>query len=283
MILNQPKRCYIREEWYNAISCNSADDRLEIYEAILQYTYFGQVPKKLSQINKGMFSLIRSAIDFDRAQYDAKCATNRQNGSKGGRPRLDASRADTEAVRETEKPKKTDQNPSEPKKPNAPLLQYKTNTTTKQNIPLSVFNGDGELLDAEKDKVFLNFWSHGVVNPELELERMCDYYTARGWVDKGGNPITSPASLANVWKAEDTAKAVVPLRKEFAQLLRKLQPLNRNACRWFDHLERPQTGHVVVVMNDRALMEYMEDPANLPTVRKWINSLGCQTLGYLLK
>ena len=63
--------------FYEAIRCMPTDVQAEIYPAICEYALFGKVPKNLSEVAKGMFTLIKPNIDVNTARFE--------NGKKGGR------------------------------------------------------------------------------------------------------------------------------------------------------------------------------------------------------
>lgn len=63
--------------FYEAIKCMPSDVQAEIYPAICEYALFGKMPKNLSDMAKGMFTLIKPNIDVNTARFE--------NGKKGGR------------------------------------------------------------------------------------------------------------------------------------------------------------------------------------------------------
>lgn len=63
--------------FYEAIKCMPTDVQAEIYPAICEYALFGKQPKNLSEVAKGMFTLIKPNIDVNTARFE--------NGKKGGR------------------------------------------------------------------------------------------------------------------------------------------------------------------------------------------------------
>lgn len=63
--------------FYEAIKCMPTDVQAEIYPAICEYALFGKLPKNLSEVAKGMFTLIKPNIDVNIARFE--------NGKKGGR------------------------------------------------------------------------------------------------------------------------------------------------------------------------------------------------------
>ena len=65
--------------FYEAIKCMPSEVQAEIYPAICEYALFGKLPKNLSEVAKGMFTLIKPNIDVNTARFE--------NGKKGGRKR----------------------------------------------------------------------------------------------------------------------------------------------------------------------------------------------------
>lgn len=63
--------------FYEAIKCMPSDVQAEIYPAICEYALFGKMPKNLSDMARGMFTLIKPNIDVNTARFE--------NGKKGGR------------------------------------------------------------------------------------------------------------------------------------------------------------------------------------------------------
>lgn len=63
--------------FYEAIRCMPPDVQAEIYPAVCEYALFGKQPKNLSELAKGMFTLIKPNIDVNTTRYE--------NGKKGGR------------------------------------------------------------------------------------------------------------------------------------------------------------------------------------------------------
>ena len=63
--------------FYEAIKCMPSEVQAEIYPAICEYALLGKMPKNLSDMARGMFTLIKPIIDVNTARYE--------NGKKGGR------------------------------------------------------------------------------------------------------------------------------------------------------------------------------------------------------
>lgn len=68
--------------YYNAIRPLPDEQRLALYDAIMDYVFGGKEPEDLSPILNGYFVLLRPNIDSSAKRYAASVG----NGKKGGRP-----------------------------------------------------------------------------------------------------------------------------------------------------------------------------------------------------
>lgn len=79
--------------FYEAIKCMPSEVQAEIYPAICEYALFGKLPKSLSEVAKGMFTLIKPNIDVNTARFE--------NGKKGGRKKTKRPASSKEAYTQT--------------------------------------------------------------------------------------------------------------------------------------------------------------------------------------
>ena len=84
---NQKKSFIVYFDWGEALSYFSNEEVGEIFKAIFSYAKDGIEPEFSQNALNGVFSFMKSALDRDRAAYEAKCRTNQINGRKGGRPK----------------------------------------------------------------------------------------------------------------------------------------------------------------------------------------------------
>lgn len=78
--------------------------------ALMYYTTDGTMPNDLPPDISMMFAIYQRKIDAARDKYTSKCATNAENGSKGGRPRKKVATdepGEAPAPLQAEPPKKT--------------------------------------------------------------------------------------------------------------------------------------------------------------------------------
>ena len=73
-------------DWWTIIKNYPENTRLEIYDAIMEYGLYGNLPT-LEGEAKGVFDFIKLNIDRAKENYKKQCAINKQNGSKGGAPK----------------------------------------------------------------------------------------------------------------------------------------------------------------------------------------------------
>ena len=73
-------------DWKEAFMGFSDDVRLQIYDAITDYAFYGTVPPSLGSEAAVAFSFIKPIIDRNAEKYDIVCAKNRSNINKRWNP-----------------------------------------------------------------------------------------------------------------------------------------------------------------------------------------------------
>lgn len=58
----------------------------QLIKAMIKYEKTGEVPE-LNGMLKMAFSFIKTQLDRDREKYNQRCEKNKENGTKGGRPK----------------------------------------------------------------------------------------------------------------------------------------------------------------------------------------------------
>lgn len=134
----------------------------KLFIAILDYAESKKAPK-LTGAAAMAFSFIKAQMDRDSVKYEERCAVNRENGAKGGRPRK---QQEAEASDENQtKPKITERFSEKPKKPDTDNDTDKDNDNDKET---DTGNGtrtasDAKAIKAERaakaDTRFSVFWS----------------------------------------------------------------------------------------------------------------------------
>lgn len=76
-------------EWKEALTELSADERLLVYDAILNYAFVGKYTPMPTSASRVAMRMIESMMDADIERKERANAVNRANGKLGGRPRKD--------------------------------------------------------------------------------------------------------------------------------------------------------------------------------------------------
>ena len=94
----QSKKSFILyDSYFEQLSMLSMEERGQLVTAIYEYRHTGKLNIEPSPVVMMAFSFIRSNMDRDNEEYEERCAQNRSNGAKGGRPRKMDMREDAEA------------------------------------------------------------------------------------------------------------------------------------------------------------------------------------------
>lgn len=80
------------EEQFNLLT----DEQVgQLMRAIIKYEKTKEIPQ-LDGMLKMAFSFIKTQLDRDREKYEKKCEKNRENAKKGGRPKKQEDKKETE-------------------------------------------------------------------------------------------------------------------------------------------------------------------------------------------
>lgn len=104
---------------WEAIRELEATDQAEIYNAIFQYQFLGEVPKFKNKLLEVLFKSHLPTLDKFISNQKAKI----ENGKKGGRPKTEITEVKLSKAKTTEK---------KLIKPNLPIVETKTTTTQAQ-------------------------------------------------------------------------------------------------------------------------------------------------------
>ena len=85
--MSDKKSFILYGSYYEQIMLLSIEERGQLLSAIYEYQMNGEVSVEMNPIVAMAFSFVRSDMDRDAEKYEEKCAKNRANGRKGGRPR----------------------------------------------------------------------------------------------------------------------------------------------------------------------------------------------------
>lgn len=198
--MERPNRCFIRQEWFEAVSYMSPEQRCAFYEGLMSFVYYGSQKDTQDPAVKAVLEMCKPQLLKDIGAFEQKVIVNRQNGSSGGRPR--------EGITQ--------------KNPNKPNLTQKTHYIQLHIQDEKDSNKSFSTAVGREKKILVELFARGVNLPLEETKRLCDYYDARGWVDKGGNPIVDVAALARVWKVQDASVYWANVRQKWAVFCRSL-------------------------------------------------------------
>lgn len=86
-IMDKEKKSFLvyldYEEHFNLLT----DEQLgKLIRVMMEYEKTKKVPE-INGMIKMAFSFIKAQLDRDRGKYEEKCAKNKENGKKGGRPK----------------------------------------------------------------------------------------------------------------------------------------------------------------------------------------------------
>ena len=165
-------------------------ERGRIMTAMLVYFTTGEIPE-FEGNERYIWPTIQAQIDRDVSAYQEKCAKNRANGAKGGRPPRNPT-VIPETERLFEKPKKANTN---------------TNTNTKTNerdINANISPSPSHFSPPSVDEVraYCNERGYTTIDPE----RFVSFYAARGW-KSGQTAITDWRAAVDSWHRDDVSRS----------------------------------------------------------------------------
>lgn len=143
----------------------SQEDCGKLFISLIEYADTG-IPPKLTGAAAMAFSFIKAQLDRDEEKYEERCSINRQNGSKGGRPRksLDEQPEDSEDATENNRTitEKTERFSAKPQKPDTDTNTDKeTETDTDTENDTVSLSRDCDLTDKKstRENQFSEFWT----------------------------------------------------------------------------------------------------------------------------
>lgn len=247
-----PKGVIISREWWRAVNTTLNDEeRLLWYDAVMSYSFGGEVPEKLPRSVRVAFSFVRPFIDAERAAYTARCKQNREN-AKGGK-RVAASGNDSLQV----------------------ASNNNTNTDKNNNI-----NNNKKPISIERERFFITayFFAKGVANAVGEMRRFWNYYEALGWRNNKGAEIVSKQAAARMWQPEGGASENEPeLRAEYSRAWLNTTCTDIIAFGAVQRFYRSDDELVLFVTNTKALDELLKT-SGAPVIKALLSASGCKTL-----
>lgn len=150
--------------------------------ALIEYSESG-TPIALCGNERFYAERVMMQEDRFKESYDSTAKKNKENGSKGGRP-------------------KTEENPKEPKETQKTETETETNTLTPNGV-----KSNTRLAPPTLAEVAEYCRERGSI---VDPERFVDFYMANGWVQGKGKPIKDWRAAVRTWEHKDKKEAPDP-------------------------------------------------------------------------
>ena len=197
--------------WWDAIKGLPKNVRGEVCEGIVRYA-FGETEAGLGNMAQMALRFITPQIDRDRERYEAKCEQNRTNASNRKRSLTNANgrnQSQANAVYDNDNDNDCDNDISLSLSPSHEVESRES--------------GDdiGGVSAAEKETFFEILFFRNFKNPEKEVERFINHYSAAGWRRHGDiRAVRDKTALARNWKPENEQTGIGRFQPD---ILRRLQ------------------------------------------------------------
>ena len=185
-----------------ALAPFSDEEKGRILSAMLSYAATGAAPE-FDGNERYIWPTLRAQIDRDSAAYQEKCAKNRENGAKGGRPKNQALLEKTE--RFSEKPKK----PKEKEKKKEKDIYIMPDKPAARSF-----------LKPSVDDVKAYCTEKGY---SINAEYFVDYYESNGWM-VGKNKMKDWKASVRMWVSREQEKAQ-PVEKKKSSIADAFPPI----------------------------------------------------------
>lgn len=161
-----------------------------LFRAMLGYAATGET-QQFEGNERFIWPSLQAQIDRDIETYKAKCARNRANGSKGGRPAKNQT-VIPETERFLEKPKKPKEKEKEKEKTKE---KEKDNRESEADKPPA----RSRFIPPTVDEVMAYCTEKGYT---VDADRFVDYYTSNGW-RVGKNPMKDWKAAVRNWNGKE--------------------------------------------------------------------------------
>lgn len=244
---------FARSWWQAAKAELLPSDRLQFYDAVFDYAFFGHELPGISAAVKVAFAMVKPFIDQDKIKYQERCERNRANAR--GRQRVAASGSQS--------------------------LPVDTNTNTNSNTNTNT-NTNTISLTPEKEKFLICglFYARGAIKPAEELQKFWSYYESLGWKNNKGAQIVRKSSAARMWSLQSgmTENALAPR-------LAWYQEISSCACtdvRVFDNLVNLVVDGDTLHIYARSVREFAQicETQCLAGVQRYAAAYSCSKVTY---
>ena len=207
MSKNEKSGFLLYKEQYDGVSLLSMKERGELLTAIYEYQINGNVSTDLSASASMAFQFIKGQFERDTQKYNEMCATLRENGKLGGRPRKNQTepKVFVETKRFLGKPKNLD-TVTDTDTVTVTVTDYKTTTTTI-TPPISP-SSEGDSKTPSVEVMYTDVAEYFIRNKFVSSsENFYTYNQRRGWRGIGGKDISDEwEHYANMWELEERRK-----------------------------------------------------------------------------
>ena len=162
-------------------------ERGRLFTALLEYSKLGAT-EKLSGNERFVFPGLRSQIDRDRENYEAKCKKMSENGRSGGRPHKANAFYENQLLLEKAKKAKEKEKEKEKEK-------TKEKDMEKESVEKAAKPPRTRFIAPDVDSVREYCQEKGF---SVDPERFVDYYTANGW-HVGKSPMKDWKATVRNW------------------------------------------------------------------------------------
>ncbi len=263
----------LRLDFFPQVKMLNREQRGDLLTAIFAYSAGEEMPD-MDAVTAMCFGFIKTSLDANAERYQARCAKNRENGSRGGRP--------------VGKPNASSNNRTLSEK--SDRINEKANgySKTLSDIDLdSDIDFDSESLSlrdsaagAREREEFLKilFFEKQILRPQAELERFVNHYEKCGWVDAHGNAIRNRAAALRAWSpAKDAEKVPKQIRDAWFAVYEAVKEADA-ACDATVMLTEFRGLHVegqniYITAGDIALRDFLETDGRRPAMHDVLHRL----------
>lgn len=198
----------LRYDFHPQIKMLNMEQRGVLFTAIYAYELGDELPE-MDPLTAMCFGFIKSSLDANSEKYESRCEANRENGSKGGRPRNNRMVSE-KTERLNEKPNGFENNRTVFDENGENPTVFSENNENPIDVDIDI-DSDSEFDSvsvsesdsrgaAERERFFEIFFFMNFQNPLSEVDRFINHYSANGWCrNNSTTPVKDRMALARSW------------------------------------------------------------------------------------